>query len=127
MRNLGSMNRAFLMVLAALPAAGAYAQAAEKTYAQVLVAEALAHHPQVNGLTMHVAAPGGNANVVVASNVAPLGQPANDQDLTVIKTGEPRVQLASAGDRLTVELPLLDASRRTIGAIDVLMPYAPNS
>jgi hypothetical protein len=111
------------IILAAAIATGAQARAPEPTYAQYLVAQALAHHAELLGLTMHVTPPGGKENVIVASNVAPLGKPAGEEDLRVIKSRQPLVEVTKSGDRLAVELPLLDASRRTVGALGVQLAY----
>lgn len=100
---------------------------AQKTYAQHLAAQALAHHPQVLALTMHVTPPGAKSNVVIASNVAPLGKPADEKDLAVIKSQQPLVKVTPSGDRLTVELPLLDASRRGVGALELQLAYSPGA
>jgi len=94
-----------------------------QTYSQYLVARTLAHHPEVVALSMHVAPPGTADNVIIASNIAPLGKHADQDDLRVIKTGQAIVELTHGGDRLAVELPLLDASRRTVGALAVQLPY----
>jgi hypothetical protein len=111
------------IILAAAIATGAQARASEPTYAQYLVARALAHHAELLGLTMHVTPPGGKENVIVASNIAALGKPADADDLRVIRSHKPFVEVSKSGDRLTVELPLLDASRRTVGALGVQLAY----
>ncbi len=105
----------------------ARADAPTPSYAQYLLARSLAHHPDVLGLTMHVTPPGAKANVIVASNVAPLGKAADEEDLRIEKTGVPVVEVTNAGDRLAVELPLLDASHRTVGALGVQLAYSPGA
>ncbi len=102
---------------------GAQAQPAGQTYAQYLTQQALAAHPEVLGLTMHVTPPGAANNIVIASNVAPYGKAADADDLKAIKNQQPIVEVTHAGDRLAVELPLLDASRRTVGALGVQLAY----
>jgi hypothetical protein len=121
------MKTLALITLAALAATVARAEAPAQTYSQYLIAQALAQHPELLGLTMHVTPPGGKANVVVASNVAPIGTAADEGDLRVIKTQQPIVAVTAAGDRLTVELPLLDASRRVVGALGAQFAYKPGS
>jgi hypothetical protein len=72
-------------------------------YAQTLLDRAVARHPQVAALVMHVTPPGSAERVIVASNAGSAGKGAE-----------------AAGNRLKVELPLLDASRRTVGALAVV-------
>ena len=120
--------KSIAMIIVAIAAATlAVAQAPVQTYAQYLVEQALAHHPEILGLTMHVTPPATKVNVIVASNVAPLGKPADEDDLRVIHSLEPLVEVTKAGDRLAVELPLLDASRRTIGALGLQLAYKPGA
>jgi hypothetical protein len=121
------MKSGILIVLAALIAGGAQAGNSTQSYAQYLVAQALARHPQVLALTMHVTPPGTKGNVIIASNIAPLGTPANPDDLRVIQTQEPLVEVTKSGDRLAVELPLYDASRRAIGALGVQLGLKPEA
>jgi iron complex outermembrane receptor protein len=92
-----------------------------------LVQQTLARHPQVLALTMHVTPPGAKGNVIIASNIAPLGKPADPDDLRVINTRQPLVEVTPAGDRLAVELPLYDASRRAIGALGVQFGLEPGA
>ena len=115
-----------MMVLAGALAGIAQAQSPAPTYAQYLVTKALAHHPEALALTMHVTPPSGKNNVIIASNVAPLGKIADQDDLRVIRTQQAIVEVVKSGDRLAVELPLLDASRRVVGALAVQLRYQPS-
>lgn len=117
------MQSIFLIAFSTVFLSVAQAQPSTQTYAQYLVAQALAHHPQLLGLTMHVTPPGSQRNVIIASNVAPLGKPADADDLRVIKSRQTLVEVTSSGDRLAVELPLFDASRRTVGTLGVQLGY----
>ena len=101
----------------------ASAQAPTETYAQHLVTWSLACHPELKSLTFHVTPPGTATNIIVAANVAPLGKAADADDLQVIKTQKAVVEVARSGDALAVELPLLDASRRVIGALGIHLAY----
>ena len=101
----------------------AQAQSPAQTYSQYLVTQALAQHPEALAVTMHVTPPGHKENVIIASNVAPLGKPADADDLRVIQSLKSIVEVTKSGDRLAVELPLLDASRRTVGALAVQLAY----
>jgi hypothetical protein len=121
------MKSIALTFLAAAIASGAQAQTPAQTpaqsYAQYLVAQVLAHHPEVLGLTMHVTPPGARNNVVIASNIAPLGGQTDADGLRAINSQQPLVNVSRSGDALVVALPLLDASRRAVGALDVQYAY----
>jgi RNase H-fold protein (predicted Holliday junction resolvase) len=110
--------------LSELPAACIYAQeATAKTYAQKLVEDTLAKHPEVATLAIHATPPNGKENVIIASNFGRIGKKADADDLSVIKTGRPKMEVNKTGDRFSVELPLLDVGKNTIGALAVAFPY----
>ena len=94
-----------------------------KNYAQSLIDRALARHHEVATLAMHVTPPNSPDNVIVASNFGRIGKKADDDDLAVIKTGQPKSEVGKNGDRFSVELPLQDVSGDTIGALAVAFPY----
>jgi len=121
------MTRLAFILIAAAVATSTQAQDTGPTYAQYLTAQALAHHPEVLALTMHVTPPGAANNVIIASNMAPLGKVADRDDLRVIHSQQTLVEVTHSGDRLAVELPLLDASRRTVGALAVQLAYQPGA
>src|SRR5260370_29845921 len=98
-------------------------EAREKNYAQTLVDRALARHPEVATLAMHVRPPKSTDNVIIASNFGRIGKKADDDDLAVIKTGQPKSEVGKNGDRFSVELPLQDVSGDTVGALAVAFPY----
>jgi hypothetical protein len=62
-------------------------------------------------------------NIIIASNVAPLGKVADQDDLKVIQSQQPLAEVTRSGDRLAVEVPLLEASRRTVGALAVQLAF----
>ena len=95
-------------------------------YAQSLVDRAIALHPGVAVLTMHVTPPKTGTNVIIASNVPRLvGKKADADDLGVVNTGTPFTAVNAAGDRYEVRLPLLDANRRRLGSLGVVFPTMP--
>ena len=100
-------------------------EARANTYAQSLIDRALAKHPEVATLAMHVTPPNSPDNVIIASNFGRIGKKADDDDLAVIKTGQPKAEIGKNGDRFSVELPLLDVSGDTVGALAVAFPYEP--
>jgi len=92
-------------------------------YAQHLVDQMLAAHPEVVVLALHVTPPHGTDNVIVASNIGRIGKKADADDLHVISTGETKLEVNTAGDRYEVEETLQDVSGLTIGAIGVVFRY----
>jgi hypothetical protein len=93
------------------------------TYAQRLVDETLAAHRELIILAMHVTPPGRSDNVILASNIGRIGKPADEDDLSVIRTGKAKQEVNSTGDRFEVELPLHDVAGKPIGALGVVFPY----
>src|SRR5260370_39051249 len=94
-----------------------------KKYGQSLIERTLARHPEVATLAMHVTPPNGADNVIIASNFGRIGKKADADDLNVIKTGNPKMEVGKTGDRFSVELPLQDVSGDTVGALAVAFPY----
>jgi len=99
------------------------AQTQGKTHAQKLVDETVAKHPDVLVLAMHVTPPNSSENVIIASNIGRIGKKADEDDLRVIRTGKPNLEVNNTGDRFEVELVLQDVSGKTIGALGVVFPY----
>jgi iron complex outermembrane receptor protein len=95
------------------------------SYAQGLVDEALARHPDIEILAVHARFPveGGTAYPIVASNIGRIGKPADAADLEVISSGNPRVSADPKGRRIEAKLPLRDARGTTIGALAVVYPW----
>jgi len=98
-----------------------------KNYAQALIDRTLSRHPEVATLAMHVTPPNSPENVIIASNFGRIGKKADDDDLAVIKTGQPKSEIGKNGDRFSIELPLQDVSGDTVGALAVAFPYKPGN
>src|ERR1700738_4593432 len=81
-----------------------------KNYAQSLIEQALARYPEVATLAMHVTPPKSPDHVIIASNFGSIGKKADEDDLGVLKTSQPRMEVGKRGDRFSVELPLQDVS-----------------
>ena len=94
-----------------------------KNYGQSLIERTLTKHREVATLALHVTPPNGADNVIIASNFGRIGKKADADDLDVIKTGNPRMEVGQTGDRFSVELPLQDVSGDTVGALAVAFPY----
>src|SRR5689334_11806704 len=71
-----------------------------KIYAQELVDRTVAQHPDLRAVMLHVTPPKGSANVVIASSVGRIGNPADANDLEVIATGMPRVAFDQGAKRI---------------------------
>ncbi len=93
-------------------------------FAQKLVDEALAKHPEIILLAIH-AQPPGHKNVIVASNFGRIGKIGDEDDLRCIRTGKSNLELNSTGKHFEDELILLDSSGKTIGALGVVFNYKP--
>lgn len=106
---------------------GVAAQAPGKIYAQKLLDETLAKHPEVVIMAMHVTPPGKSENVIIASNIGRIGKKADEDDLRVIETGKPNLERNKKGDHFEVELPLQDEAGKTIGAVGIVFIYKPDN
>jgi hypothetical protein len=94
-----------------------------QTYAQALVEQSLARHPQVVILALHAQPPQVKNNVIVASNIGRIGKAADEDDMHVVTSGEAKLEFNESGDRYEVEQTLLDVSGSVIGAVGVVFPY----
>lgn len=99
------------------------AQEGKKIYAQKLLDETLAKHKDVVIMAMHVTPPGKTENVIIASNIGRIGKKADEDDLRVIGTGKPNLEVNKKGDHFEVELVLQDQSGKTIGAVGIVFMY----
>lgn len=117
------MDRIAVLMLVASIALPLSAQMPDRIVAQQLVEEALAKHPEMATLVMHVTPPDGSDNIIIASNIGRIGKKADADDMRVIETGQPNLEANKAGDRFGVELVFQDSSGTTIGALAVGFPY----
>jgi iron complex outermembrane receptor protein len=111
-----SFKQTLLATAFALSAGAALAQSAPQSYAEVLVQRTLSGHPELNAVTFHVQPPNGPDNIIIASNIAPYGKKADQDDLAVVG-GKVIQEPSRSGDRFGVELPLLNREGRVIGAL----------
>jgi len=96
------------------------AQEAKKIYAQKLLDQTLTKHKEVVIMAMHVTPPGKTENVIIASNIGRIGKKADEDDMRVIETGKPNIEVNKKGDHFEVELVLQDQAGKTIGAIGIV-------
>jgi hypothetical protein len=109
--------------LAFLALAGVLAVASQegkKIFAQKLLDETLATHKEVVIMAMHVTPPGKTDNVIIASNIGRIGKKADEDDMRVIDTGKPNLEVNKKGDHYELELVLQDQSGKTIGAVGIV-------
>jgi hypothetical protein len=96
------------------------AQEGKRIYAQTLLDETLAKHKEVVIMAMHVTPPGKAENVIIASNIGRIGKKADEDDMRVIETGKPNLEVNKKGDHFEVELVMQDQSGKTIGAVGIV-------
>ena len=124
-----SITLAAIVLLGGVTAAISAAQTPTSTrpaiFAQKLVDEALAKHPEVIIIAMHVTPPGKKENVIIASNIGRYGKKADEDDMRVIDTGKSNLELNKAGNHFEVEFALKDQADVTIGAAGVVFNYKP--
>src|SRR5258708_26181874 len=94
-----------------------------KILAQKLVEEAMEKHPDLLVFVFHVTPPGKTTNIIIASNIGRIGKVAEEDDLRVINTGKPNLEVNSYGDHFEVEMALKDGAGKTIGALATVFPY----
>jgi hypothetical protein len=94
-----------------------------KIFAQKLVEETMEKHPDLLIFVYHVTPPGQTGNVIVASNIGRIGKKADEDDMRVINTGKPNLELNSYGDHFEVEMALKDGAGKTIGALATVFAY----
>jgi len=123
MRGLKTMNGVLPLLLVLGSALFVSAQEGKKIYAQKLVDETLANHKEVVIMAMHVTPPGKTDNVIIASNIGRIGKKADEDDMRVIETGKPNLEVNKKGDHFEVELVLQDQSGKTIGAVGIVFMY----
>jgi hypothetical protein len=116
------VNRLLLASLLAMPL---LAENPNKIFAQKLVDQAIARHPELVVLMMHVTPPGKADNVVIASNIGRIRKKGDEDDLRCIQTGKSNLEVSPKGDHFEVELVLQDASGKTVGALGTVFNYKP--
>jgi iron complex outermembrane receptor protein len=95
-----------------------------RIYAQWLVDELAAKHPDLVRVALHVTPPNKPDNIIIASNVSErIGRASDPEDLKAMKTGLPVV--LKEGENFDVTLPLHDAAGKTIGAIGLTFKPRP--
>jgi hypothetical protein len=100
--------------------------------AQAIADKVVKDHPEVLVIAMHVKPPGAKDNVIIASRfttapgkteVQRIGKVADEDDMRVIKTGKPNLEVNKTGDRFEVEAAMLDGAGKIVGAVGIVFPY----
>lgn len=114
------------VLAAALPLCAQAADVtAEKphTFAQKVVDQELAKHPEIVVLVFHVMNKDGSDYPIIASNIGRYGKRADEDDLRVIHTGKANLEVNAAGNHFEVEMALHDTSKKVLGAMGVVYNY----
>ena len=115
-----------LLLAAALPICAPAADVTSEkphTYAQKLVDQELARHSDIVILVFHVANKDASDYPIIASNIGRYGKKADEDDLRVIHTGKPNLEVNATGNHFEVEMALHDTSKKVLGAIAVVYNY----
>ena len=91
--------------------------------ARDLLDATLQTHPEIEILAFHATPPHGTHNVIIASNIGRLGKAADDDDMRVVNTGKPNLEVNEKGNRFECELAMNDAAGHQIGAISIVFGY----
>jgi iron complex outermembrane receptor protein len=91
-------------------------------FAQRLVDDALAKHPEVLLLAIHAGPPKYD---IVASNFGRIGKLGDEDDLRCIRTGKDNLEIDKTGRHYEDETPLRTKSGKIVGAIGIVFRYKP--
>src|SRR5580704_15924080 len=123
MRALKNWKSVLLLSFCAVLPLMASGQEAKKIFAQKLLDATLSKHKEVVIMAMHVTPPGKADNVIIASNIGRIGKKADEDDLRVIHTGKPNLEVNATGNHFEVEMALHDHAKNVLGAIAVVFNY----
>src|SRR5260370_18466336 len=123
------MTRLSILSFALAAALPLYAQSTDaaaakpNTYAQKLVDKELAKHSDIVILVFHVISKDGSDYPIVASNIGRYGKKADEDDLRVIHTAKPNLEVNATGNHFEVEMQLHDKASKTLAAVAVVSNY----
>ena len=94
-------------------------------YAQQLLVEAKAAHPELKKIGLHVVPPGETESCIIANPItSKIGKISSPRDLTVVRSGQPKVYPhEEEGGFFDLGLPMFDADKRPIGLMVMEIPY----
>jgi hypothetical protein len=118
------MRSCFLFACLAALAVSLFGQTPKpKILAQRLVETEMDKHPDLLIIVFHVTPPGEKENVIIASNIGRIGKKADEDDMRVMNTGKPNLEVNATGDHFEVEMAERDKAGRVIGALAVVYAY----
>ena len=93
-------------------------------YAQKLVNELMAAHPELLVVGLHTVAPGASEQTMIATNLDRVGKADDDDDVAVYKERKMiLVPNAKESNKFEVQMPMLDATGKIIGAYGFVFLY----
>jgi hypothetical protein len=93
-------------------------------YAKTLVLEVIHRNPDMLDVIFHVTRPGASDNYAIAAYTKKEeGGKSGDDDMGVVKTGVPLVEVQKDGVRIGVLVQLKDKHRHAIGALGLMYVY----
>lgn len=95
-----------------------------KIFAQTLVNDTMAAHPELVVMGLHAVAPGQKDEKMIATNLDRIGKKDDDDDIAVATEGK-TILAPNLTDphKFEVQVPLLDSSGRTVGSIGFVFKY----
>lgn len=121
---IGLLALFIILGCAQLLAAKQEAQPSNPIFAQRLVEKTIKTHRDMLDVIFHVTPPNSTDNIAIAAYTAKeRGAKSGDDDLGVMTTGKPVVEVQKDGVRIGVLLPLKDRSGSTIGALGLMYTY----
>ena len=124
------MKNTILILALTAVLVGAYslpsqAAPATNTYAQKLMEQTAAKHPELNIIGLHVTPPNGKDNIIIASsNPTKIGKKSDPDDLDVMKTRKPTVERRDDKKIFDLGMPLYTKSGQIIGTIVMEVKYS---
>ena len=107
---------AVLVILVGAVSSFAQITADSHIYAQKLVDETIAKHPELRQLGLHTTPPNSSQSIIIAiSDKKKIGKKSDPDDLDVMKTGKPTAELMEKKAIYDLGFPLLDQSGAIIG------------
>lgn len=94
------------------------------TFAQALVDETMAAHPDLLILAIHASRPHEPVSIILGSNIGRIGKKDTEDDMQVLKTGKPYLEIKAPGDRYEDILVLHDRTGGVVGTVAVLQPFS---
>lgn len=113
-------------MILAFPAAATAQDRILYPQAQRLADSIVAKHAGMLDVIMHVSPAANVKNIVIAAHLKHAnGEASGEDDIGVMRTGAPLVEVQKDGVRIGVLVQMRDAHKRVIGALGLMYPYKP--